>query len=83
MGDTAYCVLELGLHANAQQVTDASPLADLMRCDIRPLQNAPGIRLAVPVSEASACLPWNRFYRIRKLSGRSSPWTGMAKESEP
>ena len=50
MGDTAYCVLELGLHANAQQVTDASPLADLMRCDIRPLQNAPGIRLAVPVS---------------------------------
>lgn len=82
MGDTAYSVLELGLHAKAQQVTDASRLAAWMRCSMSPLPNAPGIRLAVPVSRASACQLWNRSYRTRKRSGRNSLWTGMAKESE-
>ena len=31
-----------------------------------PLPNALSTRLAVPVSEASACPPWKRSYRIRK-----------------
>jgi hypothetical protein len=83
MGDTAYSVLELGLHANAQQVT----LVTTGRLDAvlasRHLQNAAGTPLAVPVSSANACLLWKRSYRIRKPSGRSSPWTGTVKGSEP
>src|SRR5260221_10947563 len=37
-----------------------------MRCSMSPLPNALSTRLAVPVSEASACPPWKRSYRIRK-----------------
>lgn len=83
MGDTAYSILELGLLANAQQVT----LVTTGRLDAvlasRPLPNAPSTPLVGPVSSANACLRWNRFYRIHKPAGTSSPWTGMDKESEP
>ena len=51
MGDTAYSVLELGLHANAQQVT----LITTGRLDAvlhEPPPDALGTRLAVPVSLA-------------------------------
>lgn len=73
MGDTAYSVLELGLHARHQQVTDASRLADSMQCSMSHLPNAPGTRLVVRGWWVNVFLPWSRSYRTRKPSGRSSP----------
>jgi hypothetical protein len=56
MGDTAYSVLELGLHANDQQVTLITTGWLDAALASRRLPNAPSTALVVTVSRAYACL---------------------------
>ena len=81
MGDTAYSVLELGLHANAQHVT----LITTGRLDAV-LHEPPPERTRHTIGRPRVVgtrLPaLEQVLQIRTLSGRSSLWTGMAKESE-
>ncbi len=57
MGDTAYSVLELGLHAQHQQVTLVTTgWLDAVLHE-PPEDASAGTRLAVPVSRAFACPP--------------------------
>jgi hypothetical protein len=81
MGDTAHSLLELGLHGNAQQVT----LNTTGRLDAvlhEPYSQRTQHTIGVLASSVSASLLWNRSYRTRKRSSRSSLWTGIAKERE-
>lgn len=71
LGDTAYTVLELGLHANDQQVTDDSRRAGWMPSCMSHRPRGLSIPLAVLVSLVSVCLLWKACSKTPKLPGRS------------